>query len=273
MFRRIILLALLLAGNAATGSEIREFSVPTLEKLGREISQRDEIAARAADLVLQTQPAAKVLKMRGWITDLGKDEDKVYLIADTPSGTLLAYAVGFPRSGKPQVEDKRGQPLPPDIALRYKARQTAIAALAGRFFDAQYNFEVLFDPDGSGFLVYALASTNKPGEQITGGHFRVTVSSDGSTAERVDALSRGIIRDTPKLPKGATQEAMVSTQLVSNVPVETFIYTSYLYHLPIYVGTMDRAVWRVVNGKIEKMDPALVKETGKAEKKKTKTKK
>jgi hypothetical protein len=33
-------------------SEIREFDIPTLEKLGRELSHRDEIAAQASDLVL-----------------------------------------------------------------------------------------------------------------------------------------------------------------------------------------------------------------------------
>ncbi len=80
----------------------------------------------------------------------------------------------------------------------------------------------------------------------------MTVSSDGSTIERVDALSRGIIKETPKLPKGATSVGIWTSQLVSNVPVETFLYSSHLYKLPIYVATRDGSTWRVVNGKMHK---------------------
>ena len=268
---RYLVAGILLLGavvQTAFAGEIREFRVPTLEKLGRELSHRDEMAARASDIVLETQPAAKALKMRGWVTELGRTEDKVYMIAETASGPCLAYVVSFGKLGKPRVEDKRGQPLPANIAVRYKARQTAVAALSGKFFDAKYNFEVLNDPDGSGFLVYGLAATAKAGEQITGGHFRVTVSSDGSKAERVDALSRSIIKDSPKLPQGATPVSMVSTQLVSNIPVETFIYTSNLYRLPVYVGTPDGALWRIVNGKMHKFTKAELREIRKEKNKK-----
>lgn len=260
-------LGILFSFNAAFAGEIREFSIPTLEKLGRELSRRDQIAAMASDAVLETQPVAKALKMRGWITDLGKTEDKVYLIAETSSGPCLAYTVSFRGSEKPRVEDQRGKPLSPDIAVRYRARETAIAALAGKLFDASYNFEVLSDPERDGFLVYGLAATRKSGEQIIGGHFRVTVSSDGAKAERVDALSHGIIKGVPKLPPGATQAAMFSTQLVSNVPVETFIYTSNLYRLPMYVATKDRSTWRIVNGKIHKFTKAEMEAVDKEKKK------
>src|SRR5204863_169400 len=82
-------------------------------------------------------------KMRGWITELRHDGDTVYLIAETASGPCLAYTVTFHGSAKPEVEDVRGQSLPPKVALRYKARDTASAALEGKFFDANYNFEVI----------------------------------------------------------------------------------------------------------------------------------
>jgi hypothetical protein len=70
---------------------------------------------------------------------------------------------------------------------RKRAKQTAIAALKGRLFDIHYDYVVLGDPDGSGFLVYALASTGKPTDFVLPGHFRVTVSADGSEAQRVAA--------------------------------------------------------------------------------------
>jgi hypothetical protein len=89
-----------------------------------------------------------------------------------------------------------------------------------------------------------LATNKKSSQQITGGHFRVTVSADGAKAERVDALSHGIITDRPAMSKGATQILLATSQIVSNIPVETFIYSSYVYHLPIFVATPDRKVWR-----------------------------
>lgn len=248
---------LTLAGAiSAFGSEIREFSLPIIEKLGRELSRRDSIAARAADLIAGSQPLAKSLKRRGWITDLRPGGDVVYIIAETASGARLAYEVTFQGSKTPAVRDK-DQPLPPEIALRYKARETAIAALQGKFFDINYNFEVLDDPDGSGFLVYALAATNKKGEFPTGGHYRVTVSSDGSRVEQVDLLSQFM---KSRAKPGVKMEFITSSQVASNIPVETWIYSSNLYHVPIMIGTMDGATWLINKGQIHKFTEAEIKE-------------
>ena len=130
----------------------------------------------------------------------------VYMIAETPSGPMLAYTANFRQSGKPEVQDVRGQSLPAAVAVRYKARETATASLRGRLFDAPYNFEVLDDPDGRGFLVYALAVTQESDQVVMAGHFRVTVSEDGTKAERVDALSKSLVHTGPmksQLPKGS----------------------------------------------------------------------
>jgi hypothetical protein len=259
---RVICLAaaMFMLGGTAFAGEIREFSVRTLERLGNEISRRDAIASRATDVVLETQPLARSLKVRGWITELRKDGDMVYIIVETPSGPSLAYTVTFRDSAKPEVQDVRGQPLPPNIAVRFKARQSAVEALKGRLFNIPYNFEVLDDPDGSGFLVYALGATTKLGQYVLAGHFRVTVSSDGEKVERVDALSRTLLIEDEKdsgLPKGTQAAGLFIVQLVSDKPVETLIYTSNLAKKPIVVGTPDRKIWMVQNGKmsIEKSKP------------------
>src|SRR5207237_7157652 len=47
--------------------------------------------------------------------------------------------------------------------VRKRARQTAVAALQGKLFNIHYDYVVLDDPDGSGFLVYALGRGPKPG--------------------------------------------------------------------------------------------------------------
>lgn len=243
---------LALAASSGAASEIREFDVPTLERLGRELSRRDGIAARATDLVLKEYPIARSLKMRGWITELRKTGDAVHFIVETPSGPSLAYTVSFRGSGKPEVQDMRRQSLPDQIAVRYKARGTAMAALRGRLFDAPYNFEVLDDPDGRGFLVYALAALPRTDEVILAGHFRVTVSADGAKAERVDGLSKSLV-SSGRIKSGSADDATAALfliQLVSNKPVETLVYTANLAKKPIYVGTPDRKMWIVENGKM-----------------------
>lgn len=242
---------------SAVGSEIREFSLPIIEKLGRELSRRDSIAARAVDFVAVSQPVAKSLKRRGWITDLRPGGDAVYIITETAAGPCVAYEVIFQGSKTPEVQDKRGQPLPPKVALRYKALETALAALQGKFFDINYNFEVLDDPDGSGFLVYALAATNKKGEFPTGGHYRVTVSSDGSRVERVDLPSQFIMQ---REKSGVELAGISATQVASNIPAETWIYSSTLYHVPIMIGTMDGSTWLINKGRIHKFTKAEIKE-------------
>src|SRR5205085_8212214 len=125
--RPLILAVAIIACSSALASEIREFDIKTLQRLGNELTR----------------------------------------VSQTPD---------------------RGATTPE----RKRAKQTAMAALKGKLFDVHYDYVVLDDPDGSGFLVYALATTQKKGDVVLAGHFRVTISADGSKAERVDALSKSV---------------------------------------------------------------------------------
>jgi hypothetical protein len=248
---------------AVSASEIREFSIPTLERLGAELSRRDAMAARASDLVLAQHPELKKGPLLEWVTDLSH-AGSVYWIVDTePEATPVYKVVGD------RVEDIRGKPLPAGIQTRYRARRNAIKAVLPKLngaYGAHYNFEVLNDPDGSGFLVYTLAATNKRDEMFIGGHFRITVSADGSRVERIDDLSKGLLRF--KLERDKKLELNASAQAVnSDHPVETFVYSSYLYHIPMFVGTKDKAYWVVNDGKIHKFTKAELEAAGHNEKK------
>ena len=261
---------LLICGVTATqtfAGEIREFDIPTLERLGNELSHRDEIAARAADLAVERDPAWKKVSPQYWITDPGKSADSVYLIDAGKPEPAVAYKVIFPKSGSPNILDAHHQPLPPELAVRYRALRTAIKAALPTLNSAygpHYNYEVLNDPDGSGFLVYALAAFTKKSAVYTGGHVRITVSADGAKAQRIDQLSHGIIEQ--KGDPGNKVVALAVAQAVeTNHPVETFLYESNLYHLPFYVATNDGSSWRVVNRKIHKFTKAELED---AEKKK-----
>jgi hypothetical protein len=144
-------------------------------------------------------------------------------------------------------------------AVRKRAKHTAMAALQGKLFNIHYDYVVLDDPDGSGFLVYALGSTKNPEEIVLAGHFRVTVSADGEKAERVDALSRSLAiqKKGEGLPSGYHQVGMYMVQIVSSKPLETLIYTSNITKEPIVVATMP-------NGRIFEIENGKIKDTGKS---------
>lgn len=120
-------------------------------------------------------------------------------------------------------------------------------ALQGKLFDIRYDYVVLNDPDGKRLLVYALAATPKSDQVVMAGHFRVTVSADGTKAERVDALSKNLVHSGPVKTDTV---ALFLIQIVSNKPVETLIYTSNLAKKPLYVGTPDGKMWEVSEGKM-----------------------
>jgi len=201
-------------------------------------------------------PELKKGPLLEWVTDISGG-GSVYWIVDSESQPTPVYRVVGD-----QIEDIRGKNLPPAVQKRYNARRNAIKAVLPKLntaYGAKYNFEVLNDPDGTGFLVYALAAFTRTDAIYIGGHVRVSVSADGSTVERIDDLSRGIIEN--KASHGSQPVALGTAQVIdTKYPVETFIYSSNLYSIPIGVATLDGTVWMVASGKIRQMDPNLVKQ-------------
>jgi hypothetical protein len=149
-------------------------------------------------------------------------------------------------------------------AIRKRAQQTAIAALNGRLFKIRYDFLVVDDPDGSGFLIYAMPT--RPGGVVMGGNFRVTVSADGRQPERIDAMARTLLPafKPPKGMEGQKPIAVTMSQLVSNRPLETCVYTSLHDKVYVSVGMVnDNAkVWFFVGDKIYEMTPELLRSLG-----------
>jgi hypothetical protein len=189
----LLVLAILFSGQFVFASEIREFDVKTIERLGNELTR-----------VSQTR-------------DKGATN-----------------------------------------AVRKRAQQIAKAALQGKLYDIRYDYVVLNDPDGSGFLVYASGRGSKPGDTVVFGQFRVTVSADGQKVERVDALSSSLVTDNKNVdpsPRGYHKVAFACATPVGTRPSETLIYASNMMKMPIAVAAPPRGqVWFIENGKITKSD-------------------
>jgi hypothetical protein len=140
-------------------------------------------------------------------------------------------------------------------AVRKRAQQTAVAVLKGKLFDIRYDYVVLDDPDGSGFLVYALGRGPKPGDTVVFGHFRVTVSADGQKAEQVDALSASLVIDSKNSPTvgGYRKVGFAGATPIGTRPSETLIYASNMMKMMIAIATPPKGqVWFIENGKIRK---------------------
>jgi hypothetical protein len=158
------------------------------------------------------------------------------------------------RLGNQLVEASKRADRGAKTPAKKRAKQTAVAAVEGKLYDGvSYGYVVLDDPRGSGFLVYALARAKRKGDVITGGHFRVSVSSDGALAERVDLLSQLIHQSKPDA--GNTLAGIGTSQIEGKLPAETWIYSSELYRLPMYVAVIaDGSIWAVANGRIVRAD-------------------
>lgn len=139
-------------------------------------------------------------------------------------------------------------------APRKRAMQTAKAALRGKLFNIRYDYVVLDDPDGSGFLVYALGRGLKPSDTVIFGHARVTVSADGQRAERVDMLSASLVIDDKNVdpsPPGYHKVAFACATPIGTRPSETLVYASNHMKMPIAVATPPKGQgWFIENGRI-----------------------
>lgn len=239
----------------AQDGTIRQFDIPTLERLGHDMYLQDQAAWHATDALMALHPQADLLKenVHGWIVEDRQDGELVRFIRTSDSGPEAAYDVSY-TGGKPVVSVPQDRNLTDSEKGQYAARDLAIKSVTQRCGD-NYNTVVLKDPAGPGWLAWALAATNNPNLIMAGGHHRLSVSADGTQVLQMDALSRSCaILEKGQAPAGKTLAGLFTTQLVSNLPVETFVFISLGQDIPIFVGTPDRSVWRIANGKISRID-------------------
>lgn len=234
---------------------IREFDVRTVERLGQEIYRRDAYAARATDILSEQVGGPEDLeqqKIRGWIVQEQTNKVIVRFLKQTEAGYAPAYDIAFSSPDKGILSHPTGTLSPGELA-QFKARQLALKNIR-EFYSPQYNTIVLRDVDGEGYLVYALAATTDPDLVVIGGHYRVTVSPDGETVERVDRLFKEfLVLSKSDVPKDAEAAVLVASHVVSDTPVETHVCASLQHGQPIFIVTMDGEMWKIENGTISKM--------------------
>ncbi len=271
----IIACLLITAMPCVAGSEtnetpgIREFDLETIEELGRNIYERDMYAARATDILLKEVGKPEKLeeeKIRGWVVRQRKKTVLVRFIKQVGEGFAPAYDITFPSPGSTGSHDegvltKAAGTLSPDESAQFKARQLALKNIPEPF-SRRYNTIVLPDVDGKGFLVYAIAATMEPDLILIGGHYRMTVSSDGEKVERVDRLFKDfLVVSKSDVPKDKEVAGLGVSHVVSNMPVETHVFVSMLHNQLLFVVTEGGQLWEIDKGTITKRGKMPSRET------------
>ncbi len=242
---------------------IREFDLATLGRLGREIYRHDQIAWHGTDAVFDKIGQAKMAEEQccGWGVDTSGAEPLLRFVRKAGDGEEAAYDVRFPKEGEPTISipEKR------ELAEHQQASRRAFATATAGFAEKQlplcrcrgsYNFVVLDDPSGAGFLVYLLRPKDANDSIPIGGHYRISVSADGKQVTQIDRLWRSCLTMDRRAggPEGSAMVAASMSHIVSATPVETHVFLSLQERLPFYVVTDDGRMWKVDAGEIKLAD-------------------
>jgi hypothetical protein len=225
---------------------IRQFDIPTVEKLGRAMYEQDQFAWKATDIAIAHlgEDGLKAQKTLGWLVETTATGTVVRFVHDTIEGPKFYFDVHFSPEGAAQTSIPTEASLDEQEMAQWRARTLALANITRRCSD-HYNTVILKDPEHDGWLVWVMAATTDPNVAIMGGHYRFSVSPDGQKITEKDALSNGCLT-LPKseITSGSNATSFVGQQFVSLGPLETSVFASISYKLPIFIGTLDGKVWK-----------------------------
>src|SRR5258706_3798218 len=150
--RRAVMAAYVLVCPPAVAQDvaIRQFDIPTLEKLGNDMYAQDQASWHATDasMPLHAQPELLRENVRGWIVEGRTDGQLVRFIRTGDTGPEAAYDISD-ASGKPTVSVPQDRHLTDSEKAQYAAGILAIKSVSQRCGD-NYNTVVLKDPEGDG---------------------------------------------------------------------------------------------------------------------------
>jgi hypothetical protein len=230
---------------------IRQFDIPTIEKLGLDMYTQDQEVWKATD-IMRAQHSDDDLRAQtyhGWIVETVTGKEVVRFIDDGANSPEAFCDVAFTPDPASACVAPQDRALNSVELAQYNARHLALKNVERPCSD-RYNTVALRDPQGDGWLVWALAATTEPGVEMNGGHYRFTISPDGNTISKRDALSRGCLKTPPPSASKGKLMFEVRVQLVSNIPVETEVWQNLQTKTPIMLITPDRTEWLIDKGSV-----------------------
>ena len=246
-----LLLSTFLSASAQSQGTIREFPPETVAMLGQQIHRHDNAAWRATDLLFAQGLDLAEYESLGWVSTEEQDGILVTFVGEVDGDLVAIFDIRPDAQANERFRIVSGRPLTSGERARFAAISTAASqSLEG--CSENYNTVVLKDPEADAWLVYLLAATTEPDVIVVGGHYRMTVSGDGSTLLRTDKLFRSCLRlpSRPQdLPQGTTPVALYMTHVVSESPVEPHVFLNLQFDVDFMIETpLNGATWFVSEG-------------------------
>ena len=256
-----VIVGLLIAGQTVSTNSLSEKyteQIREAEETGNRIYEKDQLAARATDALFEAVDVDTGPPVQGWVTVQRGDDWLVRFITTASGEHRAAYDVHLDVDGAVTVEVRSPpQPLEKYEVAMFRARQSALEAIPFQCTE-KLNTVVLPSTDGNGWIIYVLSSTTVAGEMVVGGHFKATVSQDGSEVIKMEKLANTCLtlnsREGAKSQgEGETVGAFVTHDL-SDTPNETHVFLSRVHHIPLFVITKT-GIWIVGDGTIRYESP------------------
>lgn len=229
--------------------------VERASEIGRYLYTLDKVAALGTDVLLANVPDVEHAGILGYIPLQEGSEDGptgafrvAFFTPDQPP--RVRYEVRVAPNERPTFEEF----VPPregneGLTLLVHARQVAIAAMPA--IEQPLNPVLL--PGAAlgeaGTLVYLLAGTKRSNVAVLGRHYRALVPPDGGRVSYIKPLTRSILEVPMVDPAGKPVHSLAVSHNVSDSPLETHVFASLLYELPIFVTTR-RGLWKVEGERI-----------------------
>jgi hypothetical protein len=223
----------------APPTPVEAWPLEKVQRLGQALYDQDIAAARGTDALLARFSGQPPSDLAGWIVVGEGRNQTVRFLAREGDGFRAAWDIPVRNGRAGAVVEVTDTALPPEQLAMFRARTTAASNIGALRCTPRYNAVVLNDPDSDGWLVWLLASTNQSNQLIVTGHYRFRISADGTEVLRRDQLSATCIIQTADPAQGQLAGLTVS-HIVSPQPVETHVFTSLLYRLPVFVVAGDK---------------------------------
>jgi hypothetical protein len=246
----LYLILFLTTSGVYAQSTVSEEYLQQTEAKGYDLYIHDFMAAAATNIVsaerLQNSDA------RGWIVVKDGDNWKVRFVGGCDESVCSSFDVAFNLEEKSSrlTEFEVPEIIPDEQLAQWKARQLAMSSEIQRCSET-YNTVVLEGEDGTEpvWVVYLLAATRDPDIVVLGGHHRITVSADGTRIIRSEPLTKSCLQ----LAKNPDGSALMVTNAISQEPLETHVFSSLLYRIPLHVST-DLGVFAVEGNQIRLLE-------------------
>ncbi|MES2625439.1 MAG: hypothetical protein V4628_09180 [Pseudomonadota bacterium] len=224
----------LLTSSVFAQSVASEEYLRQTESKGYDLFIHDFLAANATNIVsverLQNSDA------RGWIVVADGDNWKVRFVGDCDESVCSSFDVAFnlEEQSSRLTEFEVPEIIPDEQLAQWKARQLALESDVQRCSET-YNTVVLEGLDGAEpvWEVYLLAATRDPNIVVLGGHHRITISADGSRIIKSEPLTKSCLQAA----RSTDAAALMVTNVIGQAPLETHVFSSLLYRMPLYVLT------------------------------------